>query len=828
MFIEPKRVPPQMRPGAKIALVGQSPGNEELKHGRPFYERAPAGGLLTQCLNFAYIQRSTCHITNLFKEHPPGGNISKWLSISEKGVVNETPKYHEALQELEAELREISPNVIVALGKEATYALVGTPDLGKWRGSVLESSLIPGQKVIPSWHPAGCLVSRNYLGRFALVADLRKTKYQGEFPGVNLRERTLEIAKTIDDVHRWTDDISKRKIPFAFDIEVLNRQVSCISLSYNYSFAICIPFVHEGHKSYWTESDEAFVWRSLSDILSNPEIPKMGQNLLFDISFLAWMNNIITRGPILDTMIAQALLYPDLAKGLDFLCSIHTDVPYYKDEGKFWKTSQIKNWKQGWEYNAKDSVVIPEIWPKLEKELQAKKMMETYNRVVSTFPALTFMMIKGIKVNRTEMAAYSQSLEESYNTLAEELKEICGFDLNPNSHKQVSTYFYIYKKLKPYTKRGGSITTDDTAMLRIERKGFREAEIIRWMRKIKKLKGTYLDISLDEDDRLRSSINPVGATTGRISTSKNIFGNGMNTQNQPPESRVFLVPDDNHLLAGHDLSQAEAMVVAYVSRDPNMMKVFKHPNPQKGDPESDIHALTAKLFEERGLPISRPLAKEINHASNYGMGPGTLSLSLTDAGFPTTEKEAKVYIGLYHSVYPSVRSVYHKSIESELRRNSTVYNLLGRRRYFQRPQNDDLLRKAYDYKAQSTVADVINEAVNRAYTLWAWIADFLAQVHDELLTQIPLMELHSMSTVLWGLKNALEMPLSIHGETFTIPSGIKVGLNWRDMEELDAGSLKGLVDSLSGVYRRHGMPDTLPHLDSFRRDLRGPSEKGLS
>jgi DNA polymerase I-like protein with 3'-5' exonuclease and polymerase domains len=261
-----------------------------------------------------------------------------------------------------------------------------------------------------------------------------------------------------------------------------------------------------------------------------------------------------------------------------------------------------------------------------------------------------------------------------------------------------------------------------------------------------------------------------------------------------------------------------------------MIKVFKHPDPRKGDPSSDIHALTAKLFSDRGLDIPRSLAKAINHASNYGMGPGTLSLELTDAGFPTTQTEASVYIELYHSIYPSVRSVYHRSIEGELKRNSTVTNLLGRKRYFQRPQNDDLLRKAYDYKAQSTVADVMNEGMVKAYNETGDDIDLLAQIHDELLGQIRWIgsRMGWVAERLMRVKDCLELELEVHGETFTIPAEIKVGFNWRDMEELDARTFDGLVDGLLGVYRKHGITDTVSPMGGTGSDLSGAAEKGVS
>ena len=58
------------------------------------------------------------------------------------------------------------------------------------------------------------------------------------------------------------------------------------------------------------------------------------------------------------------MIYPEFAKGLDHICSIHTREPYYKDEGKMWK-NEGGDWPQFWRYCAKDAAVAMEAWDKL-------------------------------------------------------------------------------------------------------------------------------------------------------------------------------------------------------------------------------------------------------------------------------------------------------------------------------------------------------------------------------------------------------------------------------------------------------------------------------
>ena len=56
----------------------------------------------------------------------------------------------------------------------------------------------------------------------------------------------------------------------------------------------------------------------------------IAQNGIFDMTFLAEKCSILTRSLIHDTMIAMHHLFPDLPKGLGFICSICTREPYYK------------------------------------------------------------------------------------------------------------------------------------------------------------------------------------------------------------------------------------------------------------------------------------------------------------------------------------------------------------------------------------------------------------------------------------------------------------------------------------------------------------------
>jgi DNA polymerase I-like protein with 3'-5' exonuclease and polymerase domains len=90
-----------------------------------------------------------------------------------------------------------------------------------------------------------------------------------------------------------------------------------------------------------TAEQEMQTWLAIAQILEDPRITKIGQNIIFDASFLLRKYGIKTRN-VQDTMIQTGILTPDFPKGLDFITSVYTKEPYYKDIGKLAFSRHIK------------------------------------------------------------------------------------------------------------------------------------------------------------------------------------------------------------------------------------------------------------------------------------------------------------------------------------------------------------------------------------------------------------------------------------------------------------------------------------------------------
>ncbi|MFZ5501092.1 MAG: uracil-DNA glycosylase, partial [Candidatus Micrarchaeota archaeon] len=140
-----RRVEPSIPKGTfSIAVLGEAPGQEEERQGKPFV--GPSGALLMRLFAGVGLQREQLYITNVCKYRPPNNDIKR---LPEIGVYFED-EASETMEELAA-LQSV--NVIVAAGDTALDTLTGLHGISKWRGSVLYCHRLH-KKVIPILHPA--------------------------------------------------------------------------------------------------------------------------------------------------------------------------------------------------------------------------------------------------------------------------------------------------------------------------------------------------------------------------------------------------------------------------------------------------------------------------------------------------------------------------------------------------------------------------------------------------------------------------------------------------------------------------------------------------
>jgi DNA polymerase len=152
---------------ARVVLVGEQPGDQEDRAGKPFV--GPAGRLLDSALEEAGIDRSLAYLTNVVKHFK--------FRTSGKRRIHATPDTFEVAAckpWLLAELSALSPEVIVLLGATAAKALLGPSfRVTKSRG-VLMPSTVGDAQLLATLHPSAVLrADDRQAAKAGLVADLR-------------------------------------------------------------------------------------------------------------------------------------------------------------------------------------------------------------------------------------------------------------------------------------------------------------------------------------------------------------------------------------------------------------------------------------------------------------------------------------------------------------------------------------------------------------------------------------------------------------------------------------------------------------------------------
>lgn len=793
-------VPPSGSPHATYIVVGEQPGIDEIRSGRPF--AGYSGQELHEDLRMAGISAADCYYTNVIKDADE--ILDKYISFHPRRGPSVTDKGRAYIDQLAEEISNHPAKVIIGLGNLPLYALADRLGVSRWRGSVLDCALVGGKKFIPSISPAS--IWKQYTNKRLLIYDLKRAKEVADGKW-NPLTRNIIINPTFaqsSEFLRVCKMWGTLGNPIAYDIEVdiFNGEMTCISFAYNATQVISIPFVGpEG--DYFTPPQEASILLAIARILEDEKIPILGQNLVFDCHYMLRKYGIKTTN-IHDTMVAQKTLLPDYPVGLHFICSIYTDLPYYKDDGKYWLKG-VGSWDSGWKYNALDSVVCADAYPKQVDALIKQHNYPAYERKRLSILPYVYLMEHGIRINVASMKAAYDQLGREIEDCKVKLNALAGKELNSNSPAQVKNYFYVEKRLPVYKNKEGKASSDEKALKRIARKGFEEASLILKIRGLTKERATFLDTNkVDTDGRMRCSYNPVGTRFSRASSSENIFGTGNNLQNQPHSVLTHFLADPYYVFYGMDLSQAENRIVAYVGRITQMIEAF--------EAKKDIHGLTATMMAtifcggrlppdwhvKSVAPIGdgkkswRDWGKKANHGLNYDLGYKTFSLYNE-----IPERDGKIIVDIYHRSYPGVRNGFHKYVQQCINKDRTLTNLMGRKTLFTDKMDDQLFKDAYACIPQGSVGDIIDQrGLNFIYyhpdPLFRNV-ELLIQVHDQIGFQIPT-PYHPINPVPWSdhskiltaIKESLERPLYTHyGKKFYLPADTTLGVTLNKSEGAD-------------------------------------------
>jgi len=148
-------VPGEGNYDAQVMVIGEAPGSNEDKTGRPFAGRA--GNLLNELLDSVGIKRPQIYITNMLKCRPPSNRDPRQSEIDSCNPY------------LDLQISLIKPSVIITLGRFSFSKFFPDIPLSKARGVVSEWN---GIKILPIYHPAAALYNPSLKPK--LLQDFQK------------------------------------------------------------------------------------------------------------------------------------------------------------------------------------------------------------------------------------------------------------------------------------------------------------------------------------------------------------------------------------------------------------------------------------------------------------------------------------------------------------------------------------------------------------------------------------------------------------------------------------------------------------------------------
>ena len=801
---------------ARIVFVGESPGDREMITGEPF--TGGSGDLLTKMLGKRGIDinREECFFTNVCHIQPRGAkkNEFAWFFTSE-GL----PFLQAGLLQLKQDLESIRPNLVVALGAVPMYMLTkrGTFKSGhisgidKWRGSILESVLVPGQKVIPTYHPAFLL--RSWDHKTVAEFDLARCAGDAAFPELRIPNRTL---------HLNPQGQARRELMASFlDTDELAMDIECWEDANGKWHLACCSFSDRPDRALVIHAASR---EDLDDIatMARSDTEKVMQNGQFDYTVLTqdcgmevvgfgehiYSGDKFVRVRGWDTMYAHHSLYLEsasgedeysilrkkkkvaaLKKGLAFLNSIYTRTPFYKDDGKVWK--ETGDLQMFWRYNALDSAVTREIQLKQRVELADFGVEEVFRRKMRLLRTLMACTDRGIRVDIRARESLVQETETEIAGLQIILDTLAGRPVNVKStggNGDVAKLLYQDLGLPiQYNKETKRPSVDKDARIALMRKF--DHPVLKLLSQITERR-TALENqlgTLSADGRMRCNYDPSGTATNRLNSRETIRGEGTNLQNQMDRVRRLYIPSEGMVFIQPDYSQAEARLVAYLAQEQSLIDLLE-------DPTKDIHRFNATRFygcqPDEVTYEMRYCAKRGTHSANYGVGAEkTMMVINQDAqdtwgkpgtGITVDLNTARQIVEGYFALYPRIKTIFWRDIQDQLRRDRTLTGVFGSKRtFFGRWDGSDeghFLNSAYSFIPQNGVGELCTMAMVEIENHISE-ATVLGNVHDAILVESEDTP-DNVERVCSRMGELMRIPITIHGRTFYIPTEFAVGYNW--------------------------------------------------
>ena len=603
----------------------------------------------------------------------------------------------------------------------------------------------------------------------------------------SINKENYYLIKNEKEIDKWIEEAEENG-ELAIDTETSSldahqADLIGVSLSTKIGKACYIPI---GHNS-GTCIKKEIVIKKLKTLLEDKSVKKIGQNIKFD--FIVLNNHGIEMSSMEDTMLMSYVL--DAGKNrhnMDTLSEIHLNhkTISFKElvgSGKNKINFNEVELNKAMEYAAEDADITYRLYKIFNKNLKLEKLTNIYEIFEKPLiKILAFMEIKGIKVDSKFLEKLSIKFKKKIKDLEKEIFKISKKEFNIGSPKQLGEIIYNELKIAVLKKtRKGSFATNANVLEDLAFKGHRFPQLILDWRQISKLKNTYSD-SLQEHinlntKRVHTSFLLAATTTGRLASSNPNLQNIPIKSEDGKEIRKAFISEKGFTLISADYNQIEMRILADLADVKELKKAFRN--------NEDIHSLTAsQVFNIDIKKIdqdTRRKAKAINFGIIYGISQYGLAKQIM-----VSNNEAEQFLKSYFTKFPEIKEYMNSTIKF-CRKSGYVNNIFGRRTYIKGINDKNYNVRNFQERAainapiQGSASEIMRLAMIRLNKRFKDLKNIqskvLLQIHDELIFEVPNIELKKISTI---IKEEMTSVVNSNLHSFSIPLTVDInsGNNW--------------------------------------------------
>ena len=603
----------------------------------------------------------------------------------------------------------------------------------------------------------------------------------------SINKENYYLIKNEKEIDKWIEEAEENG-ELAIDTETSSldahqADLIGVSLSTKIGKACYIPI---GHNS-GTCIKKEIVIKKLKTLLEDKSVKKIGQNIKFD--FIVLNNHGIEMSSMEDTMLMSYVL--DAGKNrhnMDTLSEIHLNhkTISFKElvgSGKNQINFNEVELNKAMEYAAEDADITYRLYKIFNKNLKLEKLTNIYEIFEKPLiKILAFMEIKGIKVDSKFLEKLSIKFKKKIKDLEKEIFKISKKEFNIGSPKQLGEIIYNELKIAVLKRtRKGSFATNVNVLEDLAFKGHRFPQLILDWRQISKLKNTYSD-SLQEHinlntKRVHTSFLLAATTTGRLASSNPNLQNIPIKSEDGKEIRKAFISEKGFTLISADYNQIEMRILADLADVKELKKAFRN--------NEDIHSLTAsQVFNIDIKKIdqdTRRKAKAINFGIIYGISQYGLAKQIM-----VSNNEAEQFLKSYFTKFPEIKEYMNSTIKF-CRKSGYANNIFGRRTYIKGINDKNYNVRNFQERAainapiQGSASEVMRLAMIRLNKRFKDLKNIqskvLLQIHDELIFEVPNIELKKISTI---IKEEMTSVVNSNLHSFSIPLTVDInsGNNW--------------------------------------------------